>query len=384
MLIGSSGSGRAASRLALRIFSGPEPAVAESAARGYPHHVQPSYTVSGASVAALLAHARGRGVDLSDAVAEVGLAGRDLAAPEERVEVAANDHLWREAASRSRDPDFGLRFAERLDLDAFHLVGHLAASSRTLGEALERIVAFSRLLHDAGRTELEREGELARFYPGCRGLPARPPRHVAEFVTASAVLLGRAITQRPWVPVAVAFEHPPPPSVAGHERVFGRVPEFRALETCLVLDGATLALPVAPRPATSVGKYLESYGQALLEALGPSTPDDLEGQVLRALASGLQSGAVGIDPVARRLGLSSRTLQRRLAESGTRFADLVDRARRTAAERYLADGVLPLAEIGYLLGFADPSNFHRAFRRWTGVTPGEYARRSRSGAAPAG
>src|SRR5688500_8453300 len=127
------------------------------------------FTVSGASIVALVAYAKVRGADLAPPLAELGLANVDLTDPESRVELPASDHLWNRAAALSGDADFGLSFASRLDLDAFHLVGHLAASSQTLGHAIERIVAFSRLLHDAGRTEIERlENGQTAFFPGCR------------------------------------------------------------------------------------------------------------------------------------------------------------------------------------------------------------------------
>lgn len=346
--------------------------------RGIVHAMSQPYTVTGSSAAALVRHARARGVDLTDALAAVGLDEAGLGEPERRVDVEAHHHLWATAAERVGDPDFGLRFAERLDLDSFHLVGHLAATSPTLGRAFERIVAFARLLHDAGRTELEKHGSVWRFFPGCRGLPRPPPRHVAEFNAAAVVVLARRITGRPWAPLTVQLEHPAPRSVAAHLRVFGVAPRFGG-ETFLEFDASTAELPVVTQVPTSVGRYLESYGRSLLASL-PAAPEDAREQVRRALVAGLPSGAVGIDAVARRMGTTPRTLQRRLASLGVRFADLLQDARRAAAERYLADGVLPLAEITYLLGFADQSNFHRAFRRWTGLTPAAY----RAAAAPPG
>ena len=73
--------------------------------------------------------------------------------------------------------------------------------------------------------------------------------------------------------------------------------------------------------------------------------------------------------------MTARTLQRRLAEEDTSFARLGDEVRRAFAEKYLAEDRLPIAEVAYLTGFGDPSNFHRAFRRWTGLTPREFRER---------
>ncbi|MDP2310226.1 MAG: AraC family transcriptional regulator [Pseudomonadota bacterium] len=340
---------------------------------------RPSFTVSGASIVALVAYAKMRGADLAPTLAELGLARLDLTNPESRVELPASDHLWNHAAALSGDADFGLSFAGRMDLDAFHLVGHLAASSRTLGHAIERIVAFSRLLHDAGRTEIARlDGERTAFFPGCRGLTPPPSRHIAEFSTASVVLLARLITGEPgWCPVEVRFQHAAPLTHAAHTRLFGVAPVFGAPETLLVLDPRALALPVRVSRPSAVGQYLEGYARTLLARL-PEAKDDAPAAVRRALLTGLTQGRVGVDDIAARLGTTPRTLQRRLAAEGTGFAALLDEVRREVAERYLGDPALPLAEISFLLGFGDPSNFQKAFRRWTGTSPGAW--RERAGA----
>ncbi len=196
----------------------------------------PEYTVSGASIGALVRFAAARGGDIAGAVAELGLSLDSLFAPEARVPVTANDVLWQRAVEATNDLDLGLHFAERIDLDAFQIVGHLATTAGTFGAGLDRIVLYSRLLHDAGRTELEREGSLARLYPGCRGLPFDPPRQVAEFTTASVILLGRMVTGQSWVPREVHFTHPAPRATREHLRILGVMPRFDAKETMVVLD----------------------------------------------------------------------------------------------------------------------------------------------------
>lgn len=333
----------------------------------------PSWTISGSSVAALLAYAKSRQVDLRGWLQPLGLGSVDLLAPETRVPTKTNDALWAEAVRQLHDDALGLHFAQVLDLDAFHLVGHLALSSRTVGEALERVVEFSRLLHDAGRTELEytAQGRVLLF-PGCRGLPAPPPRHIAEFTTASVVLLVRLVTAEPgWRPEEVRFHHSAPADTSPHRALFGCSPVFDALEDCLVLDEASLRLPVRVAGPSRIGRYLEGYARELLSQL-PNTDDSLEAQVRRAIITSLMGRVPSVDEVAQRLGLTARTLQRRLASVGLGFTALVDDVRRASAERYLADGALPLAEISFLLGFTEPSTFHKAFRRWTGQTPGAF------------
>lgn len=327
------------------------------------------HTVSGGSIAALLGYVGSRGANLDDDVLRAGLDASTLLQPDLRISQELNNLLWERAAAAVDDNDFGLHFAEHFDLDAFHVLGHLAASSDTLGQAIERIVAFSRLLHDAGRTELEVHGGEARVFPGCRGLPEPPPRHVADFSAASVVLLARMITGQPCTPLAVHFNHSPPPSTREHLRIFGVMPSWKAAETVVVLPAAALALPIKDaRPAVSL--WLQGYARELLARL--PADDSLVAKVTRAIVTGIPRGAAEIGPVAAQLGLTPRTLQRRLAALSTSFAALGDEARRLSAEQYLRDERLPLAEVAFLLGFQEPSAFHKAFRRWTGTTPGAW------------
>lgn len=104
--------------------------------------------------------------------------------------------------------------------------------------------------------------------------------------------------------------------------------------------------------------------------------------IRRAVAAELARGDARLATVARRLGTTSRTLQRRLRAEGLSHQQLLDEARREAAERYLRESSLAIAEIAYLLGYSEPSAFHRAFRRWSGTTPSEV--RARAAALPSG
>jgi AraC-like DNA-binding protein len=335
-----------------------------------PARADATFTLAASAARGLLAYAEARRLPTAEALAAAGLDPAALVGPEARVTQVAYNVLWARLAEASGDEDFGLHFGERLDLDAFDVVGHLVAKSATFGQGLERVVAYSRLLHDAGRVELEREGGVVRVYPGCRGLPHDPPRHVAEFSAAAVVALGRAVTGVAWAPRDVAFRHAAPARAGEHRRVFGVAPRFGRPETSVELGAEVLALPVR-ESQPGVLSYLDAYARGALEKLGPPG-DDPVANVERAVARALERGAPELEPVAAHLGLSPRTLQRRLAEAATSFQAVVDRVRRAHAERYVADDRLALAEIAFLLGFSDPSNFHRAFRRWTGVTPAAF------------
>lgn len=294
------------------------------------------------------------------------LSPNDLEGPEARITQAANNVVVAELARRSGDPDFGLHFAERLDLDAFDVVGHLAARSPTLGHALARVCEFSRILHDAGRVDLEHHADSVVLYPGCRGLVHVYPRHVAEFATLGALVLARRVTGGRIVPRAVMFKHAAPARIAEHRRLFGVTPKFGDPETAVGFAPEVLDLRIEGSQPGLVS-HLDAYARDVMSRL----PEDggIVATVERVVTAHLSRGVPEIEAIAQQIAVSSRTLQRRLADAGTTFAEVVDRARRQLAERYLLEGRLALAEIGFLVGFSDPSNFHRAFKRWTGVTP---------------
>lgn len=326
------------------------------------------YTVAAATVAGLLAYAEQLGIDSASIVRELELDAATLRDPEARITHQLNHRAWERVAEISGDPDFGLHMAERMNLDAFHVLGHLAAHSATVGTAFARIVAYSRLLHDAGRVEVERDGDEVVVYPGCRGLLHAWPRQIAEFSAASVLTLTRLITGVARRATRVGFKHPRPASLTEHARIFGVNPRFGVDETFVSFPAAMLDSPVIGAQA-GLSTFLDAYARELVAKLPVSDKAELQDTVRRLIADALPKGVPTIAEVAAQLATTPRTLQRRLGERGSSFQTLLDEARRDFAERYVLDGTLALAEIAFLLGFADPSNFHRAFRRWTGTTP---------------
>lgn len=191
------------------------------------------------------------------------------------------------------------------------------------------------------------------------------------------VVLGRRWTGHDWAPREVCFRHPAPPDVSEHRRIFRCPLRFEHPRNEVRLDPAILALPF-PSFAPDLGTYLSRRAEQLLSATGQRTLLD---ELRRAVREALPSGRPELSTVARRLGQSARSLQRRLAEEGTNYAELVDEVRRELALELVADRRVSVEEVGCLLGFADARGFRRAFERWTGRSP--RAHRSGSGAVAA-
>jgi AraC-like DNA-binding protein len=328
------------------------------------------YTVSAGGVNGVLAYFAHRGLARARVLAGAGLVEADLIGDDARVAQATYHRVWIEGQRCIDDADLGLHFGEALELTTFDVVGHIALCSPTLGDAFERIASYARLLHDAGGVEVEVHGEDAVVYAGCRGLTHDVPRPIAEMSAVAILVLARQATRTPTAARDVAFRHPQPPSIREHRRIFGVAPRFGAVDTCLVIPRSALAQPVVGRD-DHLARYLDRYAQDAARRLAAT--DDPSDRTRRAIVTALASrSAVNITAVARTLAVHPRTLQRQLEAAGTSFQGQLDAARRGLAERYLADHDVAIAEIAYVVGYDDVSNFHRAFRRWTGQTPAAY------------
>lgn len=329
------------------------------------------FTVTSAAVRSLLRYAEKRGVQSSGLLLPFGLERAALDDVDLRISQGVYNGIFAEAARQTGDEWFGLRFAESADLDGFHVVAHLAARAATLGEALAQVSRFSRIVHDAGSFDVEEQSGEILIHPGCRGMLHDVPRHVAEFAAATVLVFARQMTESSLTPLRVEFRHPAPDDTSPLKKLFRVQPRFSRPETVLAFDASCAALPLASSQE-GLAPLLERFARDVLERIGQE--DDLVARVERAIAMSLEQKAPELDAVARQLGMSGRSLQRRLAEVETHFAEVVDSVRRACAARYVADRTLTLQEAGFLLGYSDQSNFQRAFRRWFGVSPGELRR----------
>jgi AraC-like DNA-binding protein len=305
------------------------------------------------------------GLAREDLVAHAGIAEAALADPDGRVPFEQHMRIWDRIAASEGVGAFGLRLGSLLQPQNLGVVGYAALHAPNVQEAYARITRFRRLVNDMLVPELSRgAGRVVLrhvFTPDVVRL-----RHPAEASLSGALALLRGATGIEWVPLEVSFQHPAPADTAPHREVFRAPIHFSAADTRMVLADAVLESPhLAPDPR--LGAYLSRHAEGLLARLPAVT--GLAPQVQRLLADELRGGDPSQDRIAKKLGMSTRTLQRRLRDEGSTFVDIVDGLRRELSQIYLGDPKLTVYEVAFLLGFTDTSAFFRAFRRWTGRTP---------------
>lgn len=307
-----------------------------------------------------------------DSAALFAAAGLDMAAlddPNARYPLAATTRLWRLASQATANPCFGLAVAGEVTQTTFHALGYSLSASTTLQEAFERIVRYFRLVTDAADLEFIREADHYRFVIRPRLAPEPPADEAIDAFVALFVRFCRAMLGRDFSPLQVRLARPAPeaPGLDGFAAVF-RAP--------LVFGCAQSELWF---PAEAFERRLESANPELarlndevaLRHLARVDRDNLNARLRAALIEQLPLGEPTAAKLAALLHLSLRSLQRRLAEEGTSYEDLLTATRRELALSHLADRRYSLGEVAYLLGFADASSFSRAFKRWTGLTPGQ-------------
>jgi AraC-like DNA-binding protein len=174
-------------------------------------------------------------------------------------------------------------------------------------------------------------------------------------------------------PRGVALTYARPPDVTEHTRVFGAGVRFSQPYACLEFDRALLDLPLQGMDP-NLAAVLDRFAQHRLEEL--PRPVDLVDDLSQRIGQALRGTIPDAATLARQMGMSARTLSRRLHERGLTYQEVVDQARRELALRHLLNKDLKVIEVAFLLGFSEVSTFYRAFRRWTGTTPAAYRRES--------
>ena len=306
------------------------------------------------------------GVDTEALLRTVGIQRQTLEDPDARLQSREAGALWAKAYELSGDPVLSLHAAEACPLGAYKVVDYIGANARTAGEAIRYVARYFKLINTAVRLTIDESGDPVTF--DVEGEDGPVSRAYAEYCLAVFVLHVRAATSPAFAPRLATFTHRLPPDIGEHERIFGCPVRFEAEQDRLVFDRAAWEAPITGAQS-GVLQVLMEHADHLLSTL-PRGPELIE-RTRRAIGGRLRGGDPSLESVARELGMSERSLQRRLRSLGYTYNALADEVREATARLYLEQPDMALAEIGYLLGFADQSSFNHAFKRWTGCTPRE-------------
>lgn len=305
------------------------------------------------------------GIDPRAFAAQLGIDPANPPAAGSRLPSSLLDRGFARAVHHIPDPAFALRAGDCWHPSHLGTVGYAWLSSGSLHTALKRLTRYIRIIGQRMSSRLEEGGDGLR-YVHVTGRGDTPVGHaMADFHLALVLSLCRSNYGPTLRPLQVTLRRPPPADPAPWHDCFDCPVEFGAAE-----DSFALAWHVADWPlATSNHELAVTCDTLLQQQLAELKRDDLESRCRAWLLEQLTSGEPLDEELARALGMSVRSLQRRLGEAGLSYRGLLERTRHELALRYLDDPTKSVTEITFLLGFSEQSAFSRAFKRWNGQSP---------------
>lgn len=265
----------------------------------------------------------------------------------------------------------GVRLGRVVQPRHFGVVGYLVSSCGTLGQALARYHRYQELLQ-AGLTSrawLEEGALHIRWAQAVANTPIASEFSLAVFVSLYQALIGRPIS-----PIRAGLPFAKPEDVGVYQALLGCPVDFDCDTIELVIPAHLLAMPISSKDPYLL-KLLEQQADALLSERpegGDQQARDFFSQVQEQIVESIKNGDASAESVVAVLGCSLRSFYRQLHKAGLSYRGMLAHTRQTLARQYLADPALSQADVALLLGYSEQSSFIRAFRGWTGMTPGEY------------
>ncbi len=339
-------------------------------------------TIAASIVADMYQYLDERGVSSVEAAKACDIRMSVPPGSDERVAGSRIERLWAHAVRETGDPVIGLHMAESYSPGSLDILGYVMLSCSTVGQVLDRLSRYMSVLNDGLRLEVVREAPTAycryTFVEGTDNYLLRRPREAIDTMWGGlARELGR-LTAKPLTASSVWFRHPTPPpaELAEYERLLGAPVRFGMHEDRFMMPLAHLDEPLRSANPHLLAVF-ERHADEVLSRL--ETQGKPSRRVMEVVAARMKGVVPTLTEVARELAMSERNLQRVLRSDGTSFQKLVDALRRDLAISHLANPDTSAGQVGFLLGFSEPSAFHRAFRRWTGKAPHTFRREAQRG-----
>lgn len=307
------------------------------------------------------------GVNPDKVFRAAGLSAEDLASPDRSMTFSDADRLLTACRQATKCPHFGLLIGQQAGLNELGLPGRLARNAATVGDAMRDLMAHF-VLHDTGGTpSVSIHGDTVSFGYGIHTPGFVNLDQVYDLSAAVAYNILKELCGPDWRPDAILLPRARPADIGPYRRYFGAPLKFDAARQAIVFGVSWLTRPIAGADPL-VRELIENRARETI-----SHPDPvLEADVRRVIHLLLISSECSRESVARRLGMHHRSLSRRLRAIGTTYQNLYDETRFDLAQQLLCDTRLPVARVSRAVGFADPTIFTRAFRRWSGQTPREF------------
>jgi AraC-like DNA-binding protein len=321
----------------------------------------------------ILQYVAAQGCDLNGIYQKADINPAWLEDPDRQISGELLKYLWRESVFATGDHDLGLHIGEAFDLPAIGLLGYVLLNCQNYGQVLDKLSIYTRLfsqgvaihyqvLEDRVYCDCEIVGGLKNYL-------LDEPRQPIESTFSALIKATQQLTGKSLQPQAIWFQHPAPIDYSEHRRIFQTEVKFSQSINRVVFSASSLNWTVRSANANLLSMF-ERHALDMLDIL--TEPENYTQKVVKTIAQNLQGQTPTIEAIARSLLLSVRQLQRELQLEHTSYQQILDETRKDLALKHIQNQQTSIHDIAFLLGFSEPSAFHRAFKRWTKQTPRNY------------
>jgi AraC-like DNA-binding protein len=289
-----------------------------------------------------------------------------------RIKGAQFQDLIKALIAASDDPLMGLNSSMFVQPGSYSVLGYISMSCATIGDAIQRIPPFERLVGDMGITTVKNHQQDVFLHWACAYTDTIVRQHMIDNVLASWTNFARWLANQQASPKRIQLERPKPePALAKRYEDFFACPvEFNASGSGVLLERSLLDTPLR-QPDKLLLKTLENHANQQISSLNEATVS-FSTQVKSHIRAQLNMGSARKELIADELGMTARTLQRKLLAEGSAYQQILNEIRLELASDLLNNSSLAIQDIAYNLGFSDGRSFHRSFKSWTGKTPGQF------------
>lgn len=312
---------------------------------------------------------RESGIEPEPLMLQAGLNPASFSKPEQRLPQEASTRFWQLAAETIDDESLGLWVSRYSSHTTFHALGYAFMASRSLADAMRRMVRYDKMISDVVKVQLQERGERSELsWIIARDAP-QPAAEAVEAAIAATLRACRRLAGKQFTPLSVRLMRPTPREEQPFRQFFRCDVHFNARRYDLEFDTQQLEQPLADANemlAQSNDRLVEQY-------LAQTELGTLATRLRSMLEKELPSGVCSAEKYASIMGMSGRSLQRKLSAEGTSFNQVLNDTRCELAKFYLSNPHhQSLTDIAFLLGFSDTSSFSRAFHRWMDMSPSAY------------
>ena len=317
-----------------------------------------------------LALADEQGIAVDDILDELAISSALLQNNDQHISGLLFQQLLGRLITRSQDTLFGLHTAKFVQPVSYSVLGFIAMNCETLGEAINKIQPFEKLVGDMGTSVIQKQGEQMSIAWTCAFYDPLVKRHMIDNCLASWLTFARYLTDDTSRPLQVLLsrEEPSLRECQQYEALFQCGIRFNQVNDAIVFSTHLLSLPLN-KGNKQLLPTLELHANALLKQ---HHSDKVLDQVKRVIEQNLLSGKITQQDIAAQLSMGSKTLQRRLKAEGVLFKTLVDEVRYERSQILLRTRSMTLNQVSVELGFAEPRSFFRWFQQISGLTPGQF------------